>query len=71
VVPSYVPSDTSRADWTSPEYVATVVGVLAVGALVCSAALTRTSPTVDDVTFVVSSITAPATLAYELARRWR
>lgn len=93
-----MPADTSRADWTSPEYVATVVGVLAVGALVFFAALTRSSPTVDDVTFVVlilsavsqlryspprggehfetvtadsMSITVPATLAYELARRWR
>jgi hypothetical protein len=66
-----VPSDTSRADWTSPEYVATVVGVLATGALVFFAALTRSSPAVDDVMFVVLSITVPVTLAYELARRWR
>ena len=71
MVPSHVPSDTSRPDWTSPDYVATVVGVLAVGALVFVAALTRSSPTVDDVTFVVLSITIPVTLAYELARRWR
>jgi hypothetical protein len=63
-----VPSDTFRSDWTSPEYAATVVGVLAVGALVSVAALSRSSPTVDDVTFVVLSITVPATLAYELAR---
>jgi L-cystine uptake protein TcyP (sodium:dicarboxylate symporter family) len=66
-----VPADTSRADWTSPDYVATVVGVLAVGALGVVAALTRSGPTVDDVTFVVSSITVPVTLAYELARRRR
>jgi len=71
VVPSHVPSETRQVDWTNPEYVATVVGVLAVGALVFFAALTRSSPTVDDVTFVVLSITIPATLAYELARRWR
>jgi len=71
MVLSHVPSDTSRSDWTSPEYVATVVGVLAVGALVFLAALTRSSPTVDDVTFVVLSITVPVTLAYELTRRWR
>jgi hypothetical protein len=71
MVPSHVPADTSRTDWTSPDYVATVVGVLAVGALVFVAALTRSSPTVDDVTFVVLSITIPVTLAYELARRWR
>jgi hypothetical protein len=71
VVPSYVPSDPFRARWTSPEYVATVVGVLATGAVVFFAALTRSSLTVDDVTFVVLSITIPAALAYKLARRWR
>ena len=71
MVPSHVPADTSRADWTSPDYVATVAGVLAVGALVFVAALTRSSPTVDDVMVVVLSITVPVTLAYELARRWR
>jgi hypothetical protein len=71
VVLSHVPSDTSRADWTSPDYVATVVGVLAVGALAFFAALTRSDPTVDDVTFVVLSITVPVTFAYELARRRR
>ena len=65
MVPSHVLSDTSRSDWTSPEYVATVV------ALVFFAALTRSSLTVDDVTFVVLSITIPVTLACELAQRWR
>ncbi len=70
MVSSYVLSDPSRADWASPECVATVVGGLAVGALVFAAALTRSSPTVDDVTFVVFS-TTPVTLAYEFARYWR
>ena len=69
MVPSHVPADTARANWTSPDYVATVVGVLAVGAIAFVAALTRPSPTVDGVTFVVLSITVPAALAYELARR--
>lgn len=71
MVPSHVPSDTSRTDWASPEYVATVVEVLAVGTLVFFAALTRSGPIVDDVTFVVLSINIPVTLAYELARRWQ
>jgi len=71
MVSSHVPADTSRADWASPDYVATVVGVLAVGAIAFFAALTRSSPTVDDVTFVVSSITVPVTLAYELTPRRR
>lgn len=55
----------------STDYVATIVGVLAVGALVFFAALIQSSPTVDDVTFVVLSLTLPVTIAYELARRRR
>jgi len=34
-------------------------------------AITRSGPTVDAVVFVVLAITVPATVAYELARRWR
>jgi hypothetical protein len=45
--------------------VATVVGVLATGALVFYSALTRTGPTVDEVLFVLSSITVPVTVASE------
>ncbi|WP_435066654.1 hypothetical protein [Haloplanus sp. C73] len=57
--------------WTNPAYVATVVGVLATGGLVFYSALTQSGPTVDEVIFVVLSISLPATVAYELARRWR
>jgi hypothetical protein len=64
-----MPSETHRINWTSPGYVATVVGVLATGAVVFFAALTRSGPTVNDVILVALSITVPATLAYELARR--
>ena len=55
--------------WTSPEYVATVVGVLATGGLVFYSATTASGPTVDEVVFVALAITLPATVAYELARR--
>jgi hypothetical protein len=51
--------------------VATVVGVLATGALVFYSSLTRAGPTVDEILVVVLSITVPATVAYEVARRWR
>ena len=60
----------SQLSWTAPEYVATVVGVLAVGALVFYSALTDTGPTVDEVLFVLLAVTLPATIAYELARRF-
>ena len=66
----HVPSTTLQSDWSSPDSVATVVGVLAVGALVFVAALTRSSLTGNDLTFVVLSSTVPATLAYKFARRW-
>ncbi|GAB3312649.1 hypothetical protein [Haloplanus salinarum] len=64
-----MPAD-SRASWTDPAYLATVVGVLATGAVVFYSATARSGPTVDEVVFVVLSITVPATVAYELARRW-
>ena len=66
---SHVPSDESQADRASSDYVATVVGALAVGALASVAALSPSSPTVDDVTLVASVITVPVTAAREPARR--
>ena len=56
-----MPSTDSQPRWTNPEYVATVVGVLAIGALVFYSSLTQSGPTVDDVLFVVLGITAPET----------
>jgi hypothetical protein len=64
-------STDSRPGWTSPEYVATVVGVLATGVLVFYSSLTGAGPTVDEILFVLLSVTVPVTLAYEIARRWR
>jgi len=61
----------TQPSWTDPEYVATVVGVLAVAVLVFYSALTATGPTVDEIVFVVLTITVPVTVAYELARRWQ
>jgi len=65
-----MPAPESQPGWTSPEYVATVVGVLAVGVLVFYSSLTRTGLTVDDVLVVGLGITVPTTIAYEIARRW-
>jgi pyruvate/2-oxoacid:ferredoxin oxidoreductase alpha subunit len=62
-------SDTSSA-WSEPRYVSTVVGVLATGAVVFYAAATQSGLTVAEVLFVLLSITLPATIAYEIARRW-
>ena len=65
-----MPSTNSQVSWTSPEYVATVVGVLATGALVFYSSLAQTGPTVDETLFVVLEIVIPVTIAYEIARRW-
>jgi len=64
-----MPSSDSQIGWTSPEYVATVVGVLATGALVFYSSLTEAGPSVDEILFVVLGITVPVTIAYKLARR--
>lgn len=63
-------SNGSPLKWTNPEYVATIVGVLATGALVFYSSLTQSGPTVDEIIFVVLAITIPVTIGYELARRF-
>ena len=62
-------ADAFPTSWTDPDYVAAVVGVLAVGALVFYSALVEGPPTVETVLFVLLWVTAPTTVAYELTRR--
>ena len=63
-------ADPPTPAWTMPEYVATIVAVLATGGLVFYSALTDAGLTVDEVVVVGLTITLPATLADELARRF-
>lgn len=58
------------SSWSDPRYVSTLVGVLATGALVFYAALTQSGLTVEEVVFVLLAVTLPATIAYEIVRRW-
>jgi hypothetical protein len=67
---SSLQSDTTDTSWTDPTYVATVVGVLAVGALVFYVSLTDFGPTVKEVLFTLLWVFVPVTVAYEVARRW-
>jgi len=68
----WVVSDSdSPSSWSDPSYVATVVGVVATGALVFYASSTQSGLTVEDVIFVVLVITLPASIAYETARRFK
>lgn len=62
-------TDPSPASWRDPSYVAAVVGVVAVGALVLYAALVPSPPSVETATFVLLWVTVPTTVAYEVARR--
>jgi hypothetical protein len=56
-------------DWTDPDYVATVVGVLATGALFFYGALADSAPAVETIGFVLLWVLVPTTVAHELARR--
>lgn len=55
--------------WTDPRYVATVIGLLAFGALVFYGSSPQSSLTVEEVTLVVVALTLPMAAAYEIARR--
>ena len=63
-------SSDPSSSWTDPTYVATVVGVIAVGVLVFYAALSDASLTPNEVVVVVLGLTIPAMIAHEIARRW-
>jgi hypothetical protein len=58
------------SSWTDPDYVATVVGVLATGAVVFYSAMTASGAAVEEVVFVILAITLPMTVTYEITRRW-
>ena len=62
-------TDEFSASWTDPEYVAAVVGVLAVGALVFYSVLVEGAPPVETVLFVLLWVTVPVTVAYGIARQ--
>jgi len=62
--------DEVPTSWTDPDYVAAVVGVLAIGALAVYAGLVDGAPSIETVLFVLLWVTLPTSLAYEIARRW-
>lgn len=63
-------SDTEfPSSWTDPQYVATIVSVLATGALYFYSGLTQSGPTIEEITFVIFVILTPTYVAYEIARR--
>ncbi|ODR79103.1 hypothetical protein BG842_08170 [Haladaptatus sp. W1] len=62
--------DGYSASWTDPDYVSTVVGVLAAGALYFYSAWVNWGPTTVEITVVLLAVLLPTTLAYEIARRF-
>lgn len=64
-----MPSD-SPVSWSDPDYIATVVGVLAVGALCFYTAMTDVGITTNQVVFVLLAVFLPMTISREVARRW-
>ncbi|WP_227379682.1 hypothetical protein [Haladaptatus halobius] len=64
-------SNSELISWTNPEYVAAVVSILSLGALVFYSSLTQSGPTVDEIILVGLVTTLPATIAYELARSFQ
>lgn len=63
-------ADSAPLQWTNPEYVATLVGVIATGALVFYTSVTQSGPTVEEIVFVILFITIPVTVAHELASQF-
>jgi len=62
--------DEFSTSWTDPDYVAAVVGVLAIGALAFYSGLVDGAPPIETILFVLLWVTVPTILAYEIARRW-
>lgn len=58
------------ASWKDPQYISTIIGVLATGALFFYTAIADSGPTTEEAIFVLFSVFVPMTIAYEIARRW-
>jgi len=63
-------SDGFPTSWRDPQYVGTVVGVLAIGAVVFYAALNGGPPSPETIIFVLLAVVVPWTISREVARRW-
>lgn len=57
------------SSWRDPQYVATIVGVIATGTLYFYSAFTTSGPTTGEISFVLLVVVLPSAIAYEIARR--
>ncbi|RBI59517.1 hypothetical protein DMJ13_23235 [halophilic archaeon] len=58
------------SSWSDPNYVATVVGVIATGVLCFYSTVMQSGPTIDEIFFVLPAVLLSTIVAYEIARRW-
>lgn len=56
--------------WRDPDFVAAIVGVVAVGALFFYGAYADGGPAAETIGLVLLWVLLPAIVAHELARRW-
>ena len=63
-------SDEFPSSFRDPQYVSTLVAVLATGTLFFYLGLTDAGPTVQEAGFVLLAVLLPAGIAHEAARRW-
>ena len=63
-------TDELSNSWRDPQYVSTVVAVLATGALFFYSALVDTAPPTEAIFFVLIWVLVPTVISYEVARRW-
>lgn len=63
-------TDNFPTSWTDPTYVATVVMILSMAAVIFCAALTPGPPAPRMVMGVILAIVVPVGIAHEIARRW-
>jgi hypothetical protein len=56
--------------WLDPQYISTVVGVIATGALFFYSAFVDSAPSLETIGFVLLWVLIPTTVAHEVTRRW-
>jgi hypothetical protein len=59
------------ASWRDPDYVAAVVGVLAVGTVAVALEVTDMGPSVETFVGLLLAVLLPVVVAHKLARRYR
>ena len=63
-------ADDFPSSWRDPQYISTVVGVIAVGSLFFYSAFVESAPSPETIGFILLWVLIPTTIAYEVARRW-